>query len=511
MNRTVSRFLRHLLVTGVCSLAFIGGWAQAGYQTCGTEVVGDTLKSCPSGGIPMYHSGTPLSISNSMLDFGNVVANKDSAENTVTITNSSSYTLKFPSTVSVTGTAFSATSNCTTGGTGSLAAGASCNIVAKFTPGSIGTASGQISFVTSASSSKNVISLVGTGSAPPAVPQSLEVQCPSQLNSGASGNCTATASFSDGTSRTVAPTWTTSNISVAGISVSGVLTAKTVTTDTPVTVTAAYGENGVSKTASTMVSVKAAPTLSELSISGLDVLEAGKSTTYTAKAVYSDGTSKSASTVTWSVSGSGATMDNSGSLTADAKATAGTTVSVTAIYTEGSVTKTAKLVVTIKAAGTSSSTSSSSSSSTTGGDTPSACSGTGNNLSAISIVGNATKAPGDSLEVDYCLKNFNSATKFDVYIAVSLPTGAMLFLQSAGFFGIPSFVPFDGKTPPKAYLTNTLIPDKSGPVLQIPAMPMDLPSGTYTFHAIPVLTGKDVFNGFNWVGQLASTKMNFNY
>lgn len=168
-----------------------------------------------------------------------------------------------------------------------------------------------------------------------------------------------------------------------------------------------------------------------------------------------------------------------GNLTA-AKVTADTSVTLTAIYSDGQVTKTATQGVTIKA--------------DTGKTT--ACSGTGANLSGITIAGNSLKKSGESLDVSYCLKSFNSASKFDIYVAVQLPDGAMLFLQTAGFFGTPSFVALDAKKIAAKYLENTLIPDKSGSVLSIAVLPLELPTGT--FYAIPVLAGKDVWNGFNW-------------
>ena len=30
-----------------------------------------------------------------------------------------------------------------------------------------------------------------------------------------------------------------------------------------------------------------------------------------------------------------------------------------------------------------------------------------------------------------------------------------------------------------------------------------MPTGSYTFYAIPVLVGRDIMNGFNWIGKLA--------
>lgn len=258
----------------------------------------------------------------------------------------------------------------------------------------------------------------------------------------------------------------------------------------------AVDTSGVSATQSVTVTqqqntpVAATISLTSLLVSGASSLKAGDSTAYSATAVYSDGTTKTV-TPTWSASGSGASIASSGTLTADATLSTDSPVTVTAIYVDGSVTKIGNLSVMVKANSTATPTS---------GTTASGCTGTGSNLSGLTLSGASFKKPSDSLDVSYCLKNFNSASKFDIYIAVQVPDGTMLFLQAQGFFGTPSFSP---KVVP--YLANTLIPDKSGSVLNIPVLPMELGTGTYTFYAIPVLAGRDVMNGFNWIGQLAQT------
>lgn len=259
----------------------------------------------------------------------------------------------------------------------------------------------------------------------------------------------------------------------------------------------AVDTSGLSATQTVTVTQQQAATvatLTSLVVSGASSVSVGGSSTYTAKAVYSDGSTKVVSP-TWSATGSGASMSSGGLLTATATLSADAPVTVTAVYTEGGVTKVGNISVMILAGSTSSS-------------TISGCTGTGSNLSAITVSGPSFKSPGDSLQVDYCLKNYNSATMFDVYVAVQLPDGSFLFMQSAGFFGSPSFVVYDGRNAPAAYLKNTLIPDKSGTVLNIPVLPMELPTGTYTFYAIPVLAGKDVFSGFNWIGTIAKGTFN---
>jgi hypothetical protein len=188
---------------------------------------------------------------------------------------------------------------------------------------------------------------------------------------------------------------------------------------------------------------------------------------------------KTPANVTWTASGSGGTMNSNGVLSSDASLAADSTVTITAIYSENGNTRTATLTVSVKAVSVS------------------ACSGSSSNQSALTINGGSNKKYGDALDVDYCLKNFNPAAYYDLYIALLLPDGTMLFLQSPGFFGTPTF---GGQATP--YLANTLISDKSGRILSLPILSASLPSGSYTFYAITVPTGKSVFNGFNWIGTM---------
>ena len=318
----------------------------------------------------------------------------------------------------------------------------------------------------------------------------LSVICPSSLNAGASAICIATAGYTNNTNNIVNATWTSSNSSVASMSGNTLTASGNVTTDTPVSINASYTENGVTKTATAMVAVKAAVLVPvNLLIDGMGTLKSGESASFTATVVYSDGSTKPAGNVTWTVSGNGASINANGELTA-ASVTADTTVTITALYTEGQTTKTANKTIVVKVI-----------------TTPTACGGTGANQSGITIAGNAIKKPGDALDVSYCLKNFNSASKFDIYVAVMLPDRNMFFLQTVGFFGTPLFDLYVQNKPPVKYLANTLIPDKSGTVLEIPILPMETPTGTYTFYAIPVLAGKDVFDFRNHIGKLVSEQV----
>jgi len=152
-------------------------------------------------------------------------------------------------------------------------------------------------------------------------------------------------------------------------------------------------------------------------------------------------------------------------------------VTVSADFSENGVNKTATATVTVKA-------------------TVLACPGNARNQSAITIVGNTTKQLGETLDVNYCLKNFNTVSRFDVYLALQLPDSTMMYMQPTGLFLTPIFT-----TRVAPYLSNTLIPDKSGSALSA-VLPQSLALGTYTFYVLTVQTGKDVYNPAFWVGNL---------
>ncbi|EDN71383.1 secreted protein [Beggiatoa sp. PS] len=121
------------------------------------------------------------------------------------------------------------------------------------------------------------------------------------------------------------------------------------------------------------------------------------------------------------------------------------------------------------------------------------------NCGTITILNAPFIEQGEVFDVKYSLKNFNKGTDFDIYVALQLPNGGMLFLQSTtgNFFDFPNFTP---EVAP--YLSNTRIPDLEGSVLFLDYIPLDIPTGTYRFYAVPVLAGQDVMNGFNWIGEL---------
>ena len=78
----------------------------------------------------------------------------------------------------------------------------------------------------------------------------------SSLPEGQTSTLTAKANYTDGSSKSVTPIWSSSNSAVASVSASGVVTAFQVTADSSVTITATYSEAGVSKTALFPIVVK---------------------------------------------------------------------------------------------------------------------------------------------------------------------------------------------------------------------------------------------------------------
>ena len=174
----------------------------------------------------------------------------------------------------------------------------------------------------------------------------LSISGSASVNEKSGGTYTATATWSDNTTTAVTPTWG-ENSAYASISSAGVLTTLAVAANQPVTVTASYTAGGITRTAAKAVTiVNVAPTLSSLSLAGPASVNEKSSGTYTATAAWSDYT-RTAVTPTWSVAPSTyASISTAGVLTTLAVA-ANQSVTVTASYTAGGITRTATRVVTI--------------------------------------------------------------------------------------------------------------------------------------------------------------------
>lgn len=180
----------------------------------------------------------------------------------------------------------------------------------------------------------------------------LTVICPNTpMNAGSYGSCSATATYSDGSSRAVSPTWASMNITALVVNSStGSLTAGKPYADTVVIISAGFSEGGVTKYTNVSVTVKAAPVLLfGLRATCQNTLNAGSSAVCSAIADYNDGSS-TAVTANWVSSNPTALSVNgsTGSIVAG-KPTADTVVTLSVSYSEGGVSKSANATVTVKA------------------------------------------------------------------------------------------------------------------------------------------------------------------
>ena len=168
----------------------------------------------------------------------------------------------------------------------------------------------------------------------------LSIRGPSSIPEGRGDSFWADAIFSDGTTQTISPNSWSENSSVTSISSDGFLSAGAVSADTPVTVTASYTFNGVNRQATkivTIVNTNATHVLSSLAVSGPASMNENSSGQFVATAMFTDGTSQSV-TPSWSENSSATSISTGGLLTAGEVAS-DTTVTVSASYTTGGVTR----------------------------------------------------------------------------------------------------------------------------------------------------------------------------
>lgn len=206
-------------------------------------------------------------------------------------------------------------------------------------------AASNISISGIAVSGANLVATLALGATTPTL-SSLAITGPNSLNEGTSATYTATATFSDGSTKTVTPTWS-ENSSYASITASGVLTAASVSSNQTVTITASYSTGGITKSATKSVTIVnlVTKTLSSLTISGPSSVAENSSATFTATAKFSDGTTAPVTAI-WSENSSYATISSTGVLTTGT-VSRNQTVKITAKYSYGGVTKSTTKSVTI--------------------------------------------------------------------------------------------------------------------------------------------------------------------
>ena len=175
----------------------------------------------------------------------------------------------------------------------------------------------------------------------------LAISGPSSINENSSGQFTAAAIFSDGTSQSVSPSWW-ENSTATSISASGRLTAGGVTRDTTVTVSASYTIGAVTCNASQavlIVNIPAPVTLSSIAISGPSSLNENSTAQFSATAFFSDNSSQTVSPA-WSVDTTTTTISSSGLFSAG-EVTSDTVVTISGSYTTSGTTRSAQKLITV--------------------------------------------------------------------------------------------------------------------------------------------------------------------
>ncbi len=164
---------------------------------------------------------------------------------------------------------------------------------------------------------------------------SLAINGPNSLNENSSGQFTASALFSDGSSQVVTPNWSIAS-GPGEISTAGLLTVDSLGTNTTTTLSATYSAGGITHNASQQVSivyVPPAPTFISLTINGPPSIVENRSGQYSATEWFSDGSSQIV-IPTWSVNSTNASISTFGLLTAD-EVSSNTPVLVSASYMDG--------------------------------------------------------------------------------------------------------------------------------------------------------------------------------
>ena len=184
-----------------------------------------------------------------------------------------------------------------------------------------------------------------------ATPRSLSISGPNLLQSAGRANLTATGQYADGTARTIAPQWASSNPAVATVSTAGVLSASSVSVDTLVTLTASFSDNGVTLQATLQVTITAAPAvLTSVKLTGASNVQSAGQILLTTTAQYADGSNRVVAANSYILSNPALGTVNSRGVLTVASVTADTALTVTTYYTEAGVTKTSNLALNISAA-----------------------------------------------------------------------------------------------------------------------------------------------------------------
>jgi hypothetical protein len=151
---------------------------------------------------------------------------------------------------------------------------------ATFDPGVLGMPRGQTIYFTGDAvlntGEKSALASPYSWTVPPVSPPGpptltgLTISGPSSVNENGNGTYTAAATWSDGSTTGVTPTWS-ENSTYASISSGGVLTTATVPSNQPVTVSASYTSGGVTRSATRSVTIVDVPAGTLAAVQGVAV------------------------------------------------------------------------------------------------------------------------------------------------------------------------------------------------------------------------------------------------
>ena len=187
----------------------------------------------------------------------------------------------------------------------------------------------------------------------PAKPIGLNLSGSPLLQAAGSTLLVAKVNYDDSSIKPTPVVWRSSNPLVATVNAAGLLTAGIVTTDTPVTLTATFTENGVTVQSTIQVTITAAPVaLSDLQFVGVPAkLQSNGQLRLVLNATYSDGSMKPVLANNYALSNNAlGTVNLLRGVLNLATVTTDTPLTITATYTERGVTKSAAVNITILSA-----------------------------------------------------------------------------------------------------------------------------------------------------------------
>lgn len=182
-------------------------------------------------------------------------------------------------------------------------------------------------------------------------PAGLVINGPANVTEAGTAQFTATANYTDNSTKTVQPTWSVVPTTYGNVDANGLFTATSgFTKDHAVTVTGTYVENGVTVTKDFTLTVKdGQPYPVSVAVLAPTTMNEGQSSTLQVQVTYNDGSNAVANSgVTWTLSDSTLGTITSGGVFTAAQVSGNKDVTVNAKYVENDITLNGSAVINIK-------------------------------------------------------------------------------------------------------------------------------------------------------------------